>query len=99
MANKTKTDATAVHLTNIENFLNGKGKDSDYIARTYKDNANWPRLTLHGDLLIDPAMSTKQLLESFFSCCLRQCCTKNLVSCISLPLLLNCSYYFNLNCF
>ena len=58
-------DATAVHLTNTENFLIGKYKCSDYIARTYKDDVNWLRLTLPRDLLVDRAMSTTQPLESF----------------------------------
>ena len=54
-SDRVEPDATAVHLTNTENFLVGKGKDSDYIARTYKDDVNWPRLTLDRDLLINRA--------------------------------------------
>ena len=33
-SDRVEPDATAVHLTNIENFLVGKRKDSDYNART-----------------------------------------------------------------
>ena len=58
-------DATAVHLTNVKNFLIGKHKDSDYTAHTYKNDVNWLRLALLRDLLIDQTMSTGQLLESF----------------------------------
>ena len=65
LSDRFELDATAVHLTNIENFLTGKRKDFDYIARTYKDDVNWPRLTLQRDLLIDQAMSTEQSLENF----------------------------------
>ena len=39
--------------------------DSDHVTRTYKGGVNWPRLTLHRDLHIDRAMSTRQPLESF----------------------------------
>ena len=59
-------DASAVHLANIENFLNGKRKNSDYIARTCKDDVYGPRLTLHRDLLIDRTMSAGQPFESFW---------------------------------
>ena len=62
-SDRFEPDATAVHLTNIENFLIGKSKDSDYIARTYEDDVNRPRLTLHRDL-IDRAMSTGQPIGS-----------------------------------
>ena len=33
-------DAIAVHSTSIENFLVGKPKDSDYLARPYKGNVD-----------------------------------------------------------
>ena len=49
----------------FENFLIGQREDSDHIARTYKENVNWPRSTLHKGILVDRAMSTGQLLESF----------------------------------
>ena len=42
-----------------------KRKDSDCNARTYKDDVNGLRLTLHRGLLIDRAMSTGQRLKSF----------------------------------
>ena len=43
-----KPDATAVHLTNVENFLIGERKDTRlYIAHTYKDDVNKPRLISH----------------------------------------------------
>ena len=65
LSDRFEPDAIAVHLTNIENFLFGKRKDSVYIARTYKDDINAPRLTLHRDLLINRAMSAGQPLKSF----------------------------------
>ena len=46
-------------------MLDGKRTDSDCNARTYKDDVNGPRFTLHRDLLIDRAMSIGQPLESF----------------------------------
>ena len=64
-SDRFEPDATAVHLTNKENFLIGQREDSDYIARAYKDDANGPRLTLDRDPLIDQAVSTGQPLESF----------------------------------
>ena len=65
LSNRFEADGTTVHSTNIENFLIGKRKESDYIARTYKDDINGPRLILHRDLLNDRAMSTGQPLKSF----------------------------------
>ena len=65
LSDRLDPDATAVHLTNIDNFLFGKRKDSDNNARTYEDDVNGARLTLHRDLLIDRAISTGEPLESF----------------------------------
>ena len=40
-----ESDAAAVYLTNVENFLIGKSTNSDYIACTYKDDVKRLRLT------------------------------------------------------
>ena len=48
-------------MANVLNIL----PSSEYIARTYKDDVDWPQLTLDRDLLIHRAMSTGQPLESF----------------------------------
>ena len=41
-SDRFEPDVIAVHLTNIENFLVGNRKDSDYIAHTYKNDVNGP---------------------------------------------------------
>ena len=65
LSDRFEPDATAVHLANIENFLIGERENSDHIARTDKDDINWPRLTSHRDLFIDRAMSTGHQVKSF----------------------------------
>ena len=42
LSDRFEPDATAVYLTNIENFSYWPTWSSDYIARTYKDDVNRP---------------------------------------------------------
>ena len=67
LTERFEPDETSRHLSRVEYFLLGKGKEVNYIAEHYRDDVNGPRLLLHRDMLVDKASADLEVLDDFRS--------------------------------